>query len=112
VDVATVETREGSDLTSPQKHPGQLSYANLAPQRPLTKDLTFRVWMQEVIAGSPSEKSMTVTLLDSQQNPQTCGRLRTLFPLRWTGPPLNALSDDFATETLEIAHSGFPMTAP
>jgi phage tail-like protein len=112
VDVAAVETREGGDLTSPQKLPGQLSYANLVLQRPLTKDLTFWIWMQEVIAGSPSEKNMTVTLLDSQQNPAIVWAFKNAFPLRWTGPVLNALSNDFATETLEIAHSGFSMTTP
>lgn len=112
VDVAAVITREGSDLASPQKLPGQLSYANLVLQRPLTKDLTFWVWMQEVITGSPSEKSMTVTLLDSQQNPAIVWAFKNAFPLKWTGPALNAISNDFATETLEIAHSGFSMTAP
>ena len=29
------------------------------------------------------------------------------FPVKWTGPALNAGSNDVATETLEIAHHGF-----
>lgn len=111
VDIAAVLTREGSDLTSAQKQPGQLSYTNLVLQRPLTKDLTFWVWIQEVIAGSPSEKSMTVTLLDSRQAPAIKWAFKNAFPVRWTGPALNALSNDVATETLEVAHSGFSMTA-
>jgi phage tail-like protein len=112
VDVAAVETREGSDLSSAQKQPGQLSYANLVLSRPLTKDLTFWVWMQEVIAGTPSQQNVTVTLLDSQGSPAIVWSFRNSFPVRWTGPALNAVSSAVAIETLEIAHSGFTMTEP
>ena len=63
--------------------------------------------MQEVIAGAPSEKNMTVTLLDSQQNPAPVWAFKNAFPHKVDRPALNSLSNDFATETLEIAHSGF-----
>ena len=33
------------------------------------------------------------------------------FPIKWTGPNLNAGSNQVATETLEIVHAGLQMQA-
>jgi phage tail-like protein len=33
------------------------------------------------------------------------------FPIKWTGPNLNAGSNQIATETLEIVHAGLQMQA-
>ena len=77
----------------------------------MTKDLTLWNWMQEVIAGTPSQQAMTVTLQDSQGQPALTWEFKNAFPVRWTGPALNALASGDASETLEIAHTGFTMIA-
>jgi phage tail-like protein len=37
--------------------------------------------------------------------------LTNAFPIKWTGPNLNAGSNQIATESLEIVHEGLDMTA-
>jgi phage tail-like protein len=110
-DVAVLESREGTDLTSAQKQPGQASYTNLVVRRPLTKDLTLWDWMQKSISGTVSPPTITVRLLDAQEQPVVTWTFKNAFPVKWTGPVLNALSNDIAMETLEIAHSGFTIAA-
>ncbi|HYA16781.1 MAG TPA: phage tail protein [Bryobacteraceae bacterium] len=111
-DTPAVVTREGSDPASGEKTPGQASYPNLVLTRPLTRDLTLWQWMQDSISGAAVKKNIVVLLVDSQANPVIEWSFRNAFPVRWTGPVLNALSNDAAMETLEIAHEGFTVTAP
>ncbi|MDE3196597.1 MAG: phage tail protein [Acidobacteriota bacterium] len=108
---AVVEVREGSDPGSIRKQPGQTSYENLILVRPLTKDLSLWNWMQQSLAGSQAKRNLSVTLLDSQENPAIRWSLRNAFPVKWTGPTLNAVSNDIAIETLELAYEQFSVTA-
>jgi phage tail-like protein len=110
VDIAVVETREGNQLSSAQKQPGQASYPNLVLRRPLTGDLSLWQWLQQTISGAPSAKNVTVRLLNSQESPALTWSFRNAFPVKWTGPALNALSSDVAIETLELAHEGFTLS--
>jgi phage tail-like protein len=112
VDTPVVVTREGNDPTAGEKSPGQTSYADLVVTRPLTNDLTLWQWMQQSINGAAVKRNITVILLDSQSNPVIQWQFKNAFPVRWTGPLLNALANDVAMETLEIAHDGFTLQAP
>lgn len=111
-DLAVVQTREGSDLSSAQKLPGQVSYPDIVLQRPLTRDLTLWNWMQQAISGAASQHNVSISLLDGQENPVIVWQFRNAFPVRWAGPALNALSNDLAIETLELAYTGLTMTTP
>jgi phage tail-like protein len=111
VDVAVLTSREGTDLTSGQKQPGQASYTNLVVRRPLTKDLALWNWMQQSVGGTASPAAISVRLLDAQEQPVVIWTFKNAFPVKWTGPVFNALSNDIAIETLEIAHSGFTIAA-
>jgi phage tail-like protein len=110
VDIAVVETREGNQLTSAQKQPGQASYPNLILRRPLTGDLSLWNWLQQTLSGAPSARNVIVRLLNSQESPVLTWAFRNAFPVKWTGPALNALSNDVAIETLELAHEGFTLS--
>jgi phage tail-like protein len=111
-DTPVVITREGNDPTSGEKSPGQASYADLVVSRPLTGDLTLWQWMQQSVNGAPLKRDISVILLDNQNNQVIQWNFKNAFPVRWTGPLLNALANDVAMETLEIAHDGFTVTAP
>jgi phage tail-like protein len=112
VDTPVVLTREGSDPASGEKWPGEVTYPDLVLTRPLTSDLTLWEWMQQSFSGAAAKKSITVILLDSQSNPVITWQFKNAFPVRWSGPVLNALTNDVAMETLEIAHDGFTVVAP
>jgi phage tail-like protein len=111
-DTPVVLANEGASLASDEKEPGQPSYPNLVLTRPLTRDLTLWQWMQSSLTGAVAKRDISVTLLDSQHNPVIQWAFRNAFPVRWAGPALNALSNDIAMETLELAHEGLTVTAP
>jgi phage tail-like protein len=67
--------------------------------------------MQQSIGGTASPAAISVRLLDPQEQPVVIWNFRNAFPVKWTGPVFNALSNDVAMETLEIAHSGFTILA-
>jgi phage tail-like protein len=45
-------------------------------------------------------------LLDRRQIPVMWWNFRNALPVAWTGPQLNAGSDDLGFESIELAHEG------
>jgi phage tail-like protein len=111
-DTPAVLMSEGNNAASALKTPGQASYPNLVLTRPLTGDLTLWQWMLNSINGPVVKRTITVILLDSTESPVIQWTFKNAFPVRWAGPLLNALSNEVAMETLEIAHEGFTIAAP
>ena len=54
---------------------------------------------------------MTVSLMGPNGQPVRAWSFTDAFPIKWTGPNLNASSNQVATETLEIVHAGLQMRA-
>jgi phage tail-like protein len=55
--------------------------------------------------------AVTVTLLGDDGLEVRSWAFAGAFPVKWTGPSLNAKSNNVATETLEIAHQGLLLQA-
>jgi phage tail-like protein len=66
-------------------------------------------WQQgtgEAMLGKP----VTITLFDVYQKvekPAATWTLQNAFPISWSGPSMSAKSNEIATETLVLEHSGF-----
>ena len=67
-------------------------------RRSAGSDPTFWSW-----ARKPVIRTVTVTLLDLRKEPVCRYVLREARPERWSGPALDALSDDVALEELVIS---------
>ena len=50
--------------------------------------------------------AVTVSLMGPNGQPVRSWSFADAFPVKWTGPNLNASSNQVATETLEIVHAG------
>ncbi|WP_432194834.1 phage tail protein [Streptomyces sp. bgisy027] len=98
------EYREGTDANlAPRKIPGLNSYSDITLSRGVTNDSKLWEWRQRVMKGNVERHNVSVTLLDQQGNPKVTWNLFECWPKSWSGPSLNATSDEIAVEQLTLA---------
>ncbi|MGK7877652.1 MAG: phage tail protein [Xenococcaceae cyanobacterium] len=102
--------REGTDKSlGMRKIPGMPSSSNITLTRGFTDDRELWDWRTLVLAAADPSKyrrNMSIVLLDDAGNEKIRWNLINCWPVNWTGPTLDATVDEFAIETLEIAHEG------
>jgi len=100
------EYQEGGNNDFVHRLPGPLRYPNLVLSRGLTEQEALLKWFMATRTEA-ERKEVTLTLKTG-----TTERIWTFadaFPVKWTGPTLDAETGDVATETLEIAHTGLKL---
>ena len=113
--VEVFEHAEGGENGFTHKFPGRFNYPNITLTRGVTANDGFHNWIKSIEARGPSNKerwaakfSVTINLLSaSGANILRSWTLHDAFPVSWTGPSFTASSDNFLTEQLVLAHSGF-----
>lgn len=100
------EYHEGGENRFTHKLRGRLKYPNLVLKRGVTYESALLDWFLR--AQKRSERgTVTLTLTGPDGKDVRRWAFADAFPVKWTGPTLNAGSNNVATETLEIAHRGF-----
>jgi len=56
--------------------------------------------------GTIEKRDIIISLLDEQHQPAIVWRVNNAFPVKYTGPFLQAGTSSIAIETLEITHEG------
>ena len=107
-ETAVIEYRTGADFTI-RKLPGLTKYPNLVLKRGVTRDRDLWNWRQAVIDGNIQRRNGSVILLDEKRTPVIRWNFREGWPCKWSGPDLDASSNEVAIETLEIAHEGLEL---
>lgn len=98
------EFREGGVNGYTQKLLGPCKYTNLRMSRPVdsTSGLLM-LWLQSnMIKVIP--QTMAITAMTAGGEEITTWNLAGVVPVKWTGPSLDVMSNNVATETLEIAY--------
>jgi phage tail-like protein len=104
-DVAVTDYRPGNDkVPGARKLPGEAKFSNIVLKRGMTSDLSLWKWMQETLEGKVTRRSISVVLLNDAGDEVMRFNFRDAWPVKWSGPILNAEASDVAIETLEIAH--------
>jgi phage tail-like protein len=99
--------REGTDKSLiMRKIPGLVSTADITLSRGVTNDSELWKWRKTVANGVVDRRNMSIILIDDTGKDVIRWNLRNCWPLKWTGPSLDATADQLAIETLEIAHEG------
>lgn len=102
--------REGTDATlEMRKIPGLITTSNITLSRGITNDRELWDWRTSVATGrdpATYRRNMSIILLDDGGNERIRWNLINCWPSQWTGPSFDATADEFAIETLEIAHEG------
>ena len=103
-----IEYRTGADPTTTHKLPGLTKYANIVLKRGITHEEALLQWFFES-RFTPSRYDMTITLMGPGTQEVRSWVFMNAYPVKWTGPNLNAGSNAVASEQLEIVHNGLRM---
>ena len=104
--VDVMEYREGDMVQTPMKIPGLKKYGNITLKQGLADSMVLYEWIAEGVSGAVQRKTITITLLDEEENPAASWQVINAWPTKYTAPDFNATSSEVAIETLEIAHEG------
>ncbi len=103
--VESLESREGPHKEQHvQKTPGNTRYDNIILKRVLSHERNeFYDFMKSSFIESVKEMDMTISLLNKAHEPTITWRCRNVFPVRYSFPILNAISNEVGMEELELA---------
>ena len=104
----TEDYREGGTNHYTHKLPTHFDQQTLTLRRGMTDSPALWEWIRNAADGGlPSErKNVRIVLLDSVGDESWGWEFQSAYPVRWTGPELQADSGAVAVETLELAHEG------
>ena len=91
-----IKYRTGAETITEHQIPGKVEYPNIVCKKGSTGDIRFWNW---IVEGA-------VVLLDENRQEYLRYTFSRAWPTKFTGPSLNANTNDIALETLEIAHEG------
>ena len=108
INVDVNEYREGGDPNQPaHKLPGLIHYSNIILKRGIAPgDNDFINWINASNANNIDRRDITVKLLNEKNKIVVSWKVIRAFPVKFSGPVLNANSNDVAIEELELAHEG------
>ena len=101
-----IEYRTGSEDITARKLRGQKKFANIVLKKGITGDIEFWNWILTGFGGKKLELDGSISMLDEAQNVVVTFKFRKGWPIKWTGPGLNAKNNEIAMETVEICHQG------
>jgi phage tail-like protein len=100
-----LEYPEGGRNDFVHKLPSRIKYSNLTLKRGVTNETALLDWFKStVVKATPA--NMSLTLYDPYGAQIRAWSFFMAYPVKWTGPDVNAGGNEFMTESLEIAHSG------
>jgi phage tail-like protein len=101
-----IDYREGNEGLTSRKLPGLVKYSDIILKRGITDDAQLWEWRKKAIDGKVERKNGSIVLLDQTGAEKKRWNFINAWPTKWTGPALNAASNEMAIETLEFAHEG------
>ena len=108
VEYEVFEYQEGGQNDFVHKFRGRAKFPNLVLKRGVTTEDALMMWFKDCQIEA-KRKPIFIELLPPEGGnvPVRMWAFKDAFPVKWTGPNLNANSNNIATEQLEIAHHGF-----
>ena len=95
--------REGTDRNlGSRKIPGLVTHSDVTLSRGVTSDDKLWEWRQKAMKGAVERHDISITLLDDTGAARITWNLFACWPTTWTGPSMNATTDEVAIEQLTI----------
>ena len=99
--------REGGVNDRVHRLPSHVEYPQrLVLEHGITDKDTLWDWHHDIAAGVIKRRNGSVFLLDNQGQPVLRWDFKGAYPVKWSGPALQADSDSVAVETIELVHNG------
>jgi phage tail-like protein len=109
-EIEVKDYNEGGVNDRVHKLPTRMKYPNLVLKRGVTYEDALLKWLWKT-QQEAQRIDVTVSLMGPNGQPVREWVFMEAFPIKWTGPNLNAGSNQVATETLEIVHAGLQLRA-
>jgi phage tail-like protein len=105
----TKDYPEGGVNTHVHKLPTRVKYTNVVLKRGVTHESALLDWFADTQKkGFPrSFQELTIDLMGPGGVTVRSWAFTDAYPVKWTGPNMNASSNQIATESLEMIHKGF-----
>jgi len=103
--VAVTTVEEGGSPV-PHQLPGRVTFGNLSLKQGIADSCDLYDWFLDAASGRSVRKTITVRMLALDMSSVRQWTLVNAFPVKWTGPSVQAGATDVAVESLEIAHEG------
>lgn len=100
------EYREGGVNGYVHRLPKGIRYPNIVLRRGMTQSATLWTWYEGTLTGKAKRKNGAIVLQALDGTEFGRWNFTDAYPVRWTGPQLNASNSDVAFESIEIAHNG------
>ena len=102
-----MEYRESNmALELPHKVAGLGEYSNIILKKWVIEESVLRGWLAKGMTEAVERRTVTVSLLDENQNAVVSWQIINAWPVKYTTPDISAVSSGIAIETLELAHEG------
>jgi phage tail-like protein len=107
----TMKVKEGGNNSWVTQLPIRTTFSNVTLKRGFDLTSEFWDWYKASISGKVERRSISI-ILYTTEHPSTPRKRWNVFgayPVKWTGPTFNAKSNEFATESLELAYDYFTL---
>jgi phage tail-like protein len=109
LDMSLAEERlhEGGRNDTERRFPTRTTWTNLTFKRGVSRiSQSGWDWLDGFGAGKVKRMDGVIILFDDRHLPHNLWTFTRAFPVKFTGPALNATGREVAVETLELAHEG------
>ena len=108
IEIEAVSFREGSNPDdSFRKVPGLRKFSDIILKRGIVKgDNEFFTWINTKQIGTIERRDVRISLLNENHEPIVVWKVENAFPVKYSGPVLEANGSDLAIETLVLTHEG------
>lgn len=108
IEIEAISFREGSSPEdSFRKIPGLRKFSDITLKRGIIKgDNDFYAWINTKQMDTIEKRDITISLLNGNHEPVVVWKVRNAFPVKLSGPELDATGNDIAIETLVLTHEG------
>jgi len=105
-----IDYREGSDLNlNVRKLTGLRKYTAVSLKRGYTQNNELWLWRKDIINGIVKRRTIDIVLRSEDQQEVLRWRVKEGFISKWTGPVLNAKTNEVAIEEIEIQNEGIEL---
>lgn len=107
--VNTEDFYEGGQNTYQHKLPKTINAGTLKLKSGMSRSGELLRWYMLVQAGEVhlATRQVLVVVYDVASTPLALWYFQDAYPIRWSGPQLNATTSALAVEEIELAHRGF-----
>lgn len=108
-EIEVLSYEEGGVNDHPHKLPGRAKFPNVTLKRGVTDSKDLWEWFSGGIQGQIKRKTVHIILCNAKGEEVRRWTFDGAYPIKWTGPSLNANENAVAIETLELTHEGMEL---